>query len=289
MILKLCPDCGSEKPQAEFHRNARTPDGLALYCKPCMNARTRASHARRAAAEGRLVRPRPVAPAGEKWCSGCESFQAQTAFGPNRANGDGLATYCRPCFRKKSNEHYRRRRLSEGFVVRDLSATPPGHKWCNKCRSYKEVDAFPPSNRSTDGRKSECRDCLSARQRRRHLEKKYGMSLERFDALMTTQGGRCAICGRELADKPHVDHDHVTGRVRALLCFNCNGGLGQFGDDPLRVERAALYLERYVPDRALEATFKRVLLDHGHRATAVYCPRRGQPALEYAARHAHSA
>ena len=52
----------------------------------------------------------------------------------------------------------------------------------------------------------------------------------------------CQICQRELGDKPHVDHDHETGAVRGILCFNCNGGLGQFGDDIDRLEQAIEYL-----------------------------------------------
>ncbi|WP_380568575.1 endonuclease VII domain-containing protein [Streptacidiphilus jeojiensis] len=51
----------------------------------------------------------------------------------------------------------------------------------------------------------------------------------------------CAIC---LTPGPeHVDHDHKTGRVRAILCFNCNGGLGQFKDRPDLLRRGADYLE----------------------------------------------
>ena len=77
---------------------------------------------------------------------------------------------------------------------------------------------------------------------------KYGLTTEQFDALLAGQGGVCAICGTlewmGRGNAPHTDHDHATGRVRGVLCGNCNNGIGMFGDDPARLRAAADYLER---------------------------------------------
>jgi hypothetical protein len=61
--------------------------------------------------------------------------------------------------------------------------------------------------------------------------------------MLDKQNGMCAIC--QTAPAAHVDHDHETGAVRALLCFNCNGGLGQFRDDPAVLRAAADYVEEH--------------------------------------------
>ncbi|MGV5033770.1 endonuclease VII domain-containing protein [Streptomyces sp. NRAIS4] len=59
--------------------------------------------------------------------------------------------------------------------------------------------------------------------------------------MIASQRGLCAIC---LAASPaHVDHCHKTGRVRGVLCFNCNSAIGKLGDNPDAVRRAAAYLE----------------------------------------------
>lgn len=69
------------------------------------------------------------------------------------------------------------------------------------------------------------------------------MTLEAFTGLKAAQGGQCAIngCSSEAA---HVDHDHVTGNVRGILCFRCNIGIGHLGDDLAGVQAAAEYLSR---------------------------------------------
>ena len=68
--------------------------------------------------------------------------------------------------------------------------------------------------------------------------------------MLAEQDGLCAIC--RTAAAVHVDHDHETGAVRSLLCFNCNGGLGQFRDDPVVLRAAADYVEEH-RERSLAA------------------------------------
>lgn len=81
--------------------------------------------------------------------------------------------------------------------------------------------------------------------------KKYGLTREGYLALLETQGGVCAICGGQPKGNGarygrfSVDHDHVTGLVRGLLCSSCNTAIGLLGDEPETVLRAALYLEHW--------------------------------------------
>ena len=82
--------------------------------------------------------------------------------------------------------------------------------------------------------------------RRAHLRAKYGLTPADYDWMLAGQGGGCAICGEPAPDGQslHVDHCHDTGRVRGLLCFNCNAGLGMFDHDGARLGAAAAYLRR---------------------------------------------
>lgn len=87
----------------------------------------------------------------------------------------------------------------------------------------------------------------------RYLKRNYGLTLEKYEALLADQGGVCAVCrkpewnvhppsGRVISLA--VDHDHTTGAVRGLLCRACNVALGQVGDDLHVLRRMIDYLER---------------------------------------------
>lgn len=82
------------------------------------------------------------------------------------------------------------------------------------------------------------------RLRENQLKRKYGITIEEYDGILEAQEHGCAICGGTNVDgrRLHVDHDHITGRVRGLLCFACNSALGQFKDDPVRLSQAITYL-----------------------------------------------
>ena len=74
----------------------------------------------------------------------------------------------------------------------------------------------------------------------------YGITLEDWQAMFDKQEGKCVICGvhqSEINRVLCVDHNHVTGKVRGLLCYHCNAGLGNFGDSAESLIKAAQYLK----------------------------------------------
>lgn len=85
------------------------------------------------------------------------------------------------------------------------------------------------------------RDPLVARNNR--LKREYGIDVAEFDRVAATQGGRCLTCHIVPDEVLHVDHCHKTGRVRGLLCNNCNRALGMVKDDPAIARALADYLE----------------------------------------------
>ena len=140
------------------------------------------------------------------------------------------------------------------------------HKWCPKCEEFLLHEKFGICRTAKHGMQGLCRDCqvldMAARRRARTEQEKirvarvarnrflttaYGITADEYDAMMTAQGGRCAICGSTdpgdgRSKNMSVDHDHETGKVRGILCTKCNVGLGQFQDDINLLSSAIEYL-----------------------------------------------
>ena len=138
-------------------------------------------------------------------------------------------------------------------------------KTCKNCLVETPLEEFYTHARTRDGKGSWCKKCLITKTaekrkdpiqkelwkeygRRSTLKKRYGITAEEYDQMLKDQNEVCLICGlkagggRGPKSRLAVDHSHETGRVRGLLCNNCNNGLGRFKDDPALLSKAIEYL-----------------------------------------------
>jgi hypothetical protein len=95
--------------------------------------------------------------------------------------------------------------------------------------------------------RSENHDRVTSQASAGHRLRKYGITQEQFNDMLSAQNSACSICGTKEPkgrnNTFHVDHCHTTQRVRGLLCHKCNVGLGHFKDSPAALRTAATYIE----------------------------------------------
>lgn len=154
-----------------------------------------------------------------KTCPACKAEKPISQFGKNKARKDGLSFYCIPCARAKNAEY---RTVNPAIAEK------------NRAR-LRELYADQP----------------------RYLDymyrSRFGITYERYEAMLAEQGGGCAICGKQQTEgspRLSVDHDHTCCQgkrscgecVRGLLCSDCNFGIGKFRDLPDLLIKAASYL-----------------------------------------------
>lgn len=137
---------------------------------------------------------------------------------------------------------------------------------CTKCKEDRPSSEFYRKSSRPSGFQDRCKDCsrkgnLEWRaknpERRRELdrrsyvnagqararERKYNVTPEEQRILLAEQGNLCAICGD--SNPTHLDHDHLSGRVRGFLCAPCNKGLGHFKDNADNLKKASEYLNGF--------------------------------------------
>lgn len=132
-------------------------------------------------------------------------------------------------------------------------------KICTSCHTIK--DRFPAQKAGKDGFSSWCRDCYTVfqkqwrkankaqhklTQRKSYLKMMFNITPEDYTRMFTEQNGRCAICKTHQTDLKRilgVDHNHTTGKVRALLCGPCNGAIGLLKENPVLFQTCIEYLD----------------------------------------------
>jgi len=138
-------------------------------------------------------------------------------------------------------------------------------KTCNRCHQAKALTEYHKNRGARDGLSGRCKTCSAeynkewqardpekARESWRNSFKKtydplrnklrsYGITKDDFAVMVAKADGKCEICSRAMPE-PHIDHDHATGKVRGLLCLQCNTALGSFQDSPELLAKAIAYL-----------------------------------------------
>ena len=178
-----------------------------------------------------------------KRCTKCGKRFPLAMFYAAKGTRDGLRGDCKECFAARAAKRYREDpdRVKQRVL-----------KWQRENR-----DRYRASQRrikqSPEGKR---------REREGHLRRTHGITQADYDAMVEAQKGRCKICGRRPAEGKsfHIDHDHVTGRIRGLLCSSCNHALGLFAESPERLRRAASYVTRPKSSYLVRQRLERELL-----------------------------
>jgi hypothetical protein len=168
--------------------------------------------------------------ASEKVCTKCGQAKPRTEY--NKCRGKERA-YCKVCHSKEVAHWAHKNRERRREYARNWAA-----------KNQDKIRAYP--KRGWHDLSQATRDKKSAYAKKRHLERKYGITQKQWQQMFDRQGGVCALCripgrvGRH--GKLAVDHCHNTGRVRGLLCAACNVSLGNLGDDVAGLMRALAYV-----------------------------------------------
>ena len=164
------------------------------------------------------LRAKGIGSSTTKRCPKCEQDLPRADF-RTRPNGY-TESYCRACSKTDQAQRQESRVLTD---EQKAANTQSAREW------YKQH----PEQAATT--------------RRSNALRRFGLTPESFIELSAAQGDVCAICGTVNANgrRLSIDHNHMTGAIRALLCHPCNVTLGLMKDDPARLRAAADYLDRF--------------------------------------------
>lgn len=138
---------------------------------------------------------------------------------------------------------------------------------CSKCLELKPTTSFSVDKTKTRGYQYTCKDChndytrnkwyVENRERQKEnsrswklenrsrvLATKYKVDVSEIDGLMSLVTQSCPICNRDMK-RPHLDHNHSTGKVRNFICSRCNTALGLVEENTEILKNLTLYIEKH--------------------------------------------
>jgi hypothetical protein len=232
METKVCTVCGEEKLIMDFFYK-----GKDSKCKVCRLAYNRSRYAETVAPHTKKYTYDRIT---EKKCKHCGEVKPISEFAKHHTgvfSESGYRDNCKVC------THLLRDRVGESERHREYRLRTFEQRRERK-RQYLSV----PENREKNRLYAVEYNKKNPNRQRRRILSQYGIDEETYDNLLQKQCGVCAICGcKSNGRKKHfvVDHDHKTGKVRALLCTQCNAGLGNYYDKENLLRKAAEYLDSF--------------------------------------------
>lgn len=176
-----------------------------------------------------------------KKCYKCGEIKSLDLFHRSEDRKDGRTSRCKSC----SNTYKREHAKTNASKLNEY-----GRLW--RSTNKKKSSEYSKKWRSKNPEKVKEQD------RRHHLRTEYGLTPDQYDEMVSNQGGRCLVCleipmGKRGYSTLHVDHCHLTGRVRGLLCGRCNTALGSLRESEEITQNLVWYIQKHVKETETDA------------------------------------
>lgn len=149
-----------------------------------------------------------------KTCTHCKKEKGIEMFFKDKQKKSGYSPVCKEC-KTQNNKKWAKNNPEKVTLVKD--------KWLSNNKEYRQIISL-----------------------RSHLKRKYGLTIEQYEFLVEKQNGVCAICKKEdTIGRLSVDHCHKTGKIRGLLCRNCNSMLGLAKESSILLRAGIDYLKSF--------------------------------------------
>lgn len=174
-----------------------------------------------------------------KRCYICDELKPLTEFHKASDKPDGYRNDCKECRRT-------------GRKV-DVNAKKMRCSTCGELKDKNENN-FHPSKKRKFGYRRCCKECHRKYQKNSHLIRLYNLTIDEYNKMVEEQNNKCLICNK--VSKLFVDHDHLTGEVRGLLCDSCNRGIGHLQENSFNLLNAINYLNPNIDNEKWDNLFK---------------------------------
>jgi hypothetical protein len=279
---KFCPKCQTPKDIQNFDKNRNVKDGLDRWCKKCSTNykaewRQKNPGKYKVYAHKHWVKNKDKKNAVHtKWVKEhqehLKEYGLQRKFGISlddynkiSENQGGVCAICSSAHSKTKRSGLHLDHNHETGTVRGLLCfhcnTGLGH-FKDNIEFLKSAILYIVKSSKSD-RDIFGRSAMSTISYRQQIQFRRVLRLgkEEYEKVLLMQNGKCGICKSVLENgiDSHLDHDHVTGKVRGFLCHNCNLGVGKLGDSPESLSRAIEYLEKHTtPPNTVDPTTPQV-------------------------------